>query len=320
MGRQSLREQLDFINGDPPLYDLMEHYPGDWEVVGRELLSALRDGKAQTLSAYARKAKSESDLWKSRIRRSKGNAGSLDSALPHVIRSKMALLALEKCCLAAATGVVSGKIRFNPLNGFIIQRLLFAKHLTRKPTSLGWFRIWWPLITQKRILMPLVQPKGIYCFYTRTLLRELASLIASRSCLEIAAGDGTLSRFLCDAGVTIHATDDHSWNHAIQFPANVEKLDARQALQRHQPEVVVCSWPPPGNNFERLVFVTRSVETYIVIGSRYPFASGDWQAYSAQNSFDWGVDRRMSRYVLPPELDSAVLIFRRKRSSAGSAL
>jgi hypothetical protein len=312
MSRQSPREQLDWLNGDPPLYDLMERYPADWEIVGRELLSTLRDGRAQTLSVYARKAKSESDLWKSRIRGNKGNAGNLASALPHLVRSRMALMALDKCCLAAATGVASGKIRFNLLNGFIIQRLLFARHLTRKPASLGWFRIWWPLVTQKRILMPLVQPKGIYCFYTRALIRELARRIASRSCLEIAAGDGTLARFLSDAGISIRTTDDHSWSHVIQFPANVEKLDAQQALQRYQPEVVVCSWPPPGNGFERLVFATRSVELYIVIGSRYPFASGDWRAYSAQNSFEWSVDHRLSRYVLPPELDSAVLTFRRK--------
>jgi hypothetical protein len=36
-------------------------------------------------------------------------------------------------------------------------------------------------------------------------------LIGERECLEIAAGDGTLARFLEAEGVRITATDDHSW-------------------------------------------------------------------------------------------------------------
>ena len=58
--------------------------------------------------------------------------------------------------------------------------------------------------------MPLVQPKGIYCFYSKPLIQDLAALIGQRSCIEIAAGDGTLSRFLAAKGVDLTATDDHS--------------------------------------------------------------------------------------------------------------
>ena len=59
--------------------------------------------------------------------------------------------------------------------------------------------------------MPLVEPRGIYCFYSGALVARLAALIGARSCVEIAAGDGTLSRFLRDAGVDVVATDDASW-------------------------------------------------------------------------------------------------------------
>jgi hypothetical protein len=75
---------------------------------------------------------------------------------------------------------------------------------------------------------------------------------------------------------------------------------------------VICSWPPPANGFEKHVFAARSTGLYIVIGSRYRFASGNWDAYASQNRFEWHNDQRLARYVIPPELDSAVLIFRRK--------
>jgi hypothetical protein len=312
MPRPLPKDKLNWLNSRPSLDQLMERYPAEWEMTGRELVSAMEDGRAERLSDYARKAKSEWDFWKSRIKRSHGNPAAIEAALPHLIRNRMALLALEKCHLAAATGTKSGKIRFNLVNGLLIQKLLFSSRLARKPASLWWFRLCWPLITQKRILMPLVQPKGIYCFYTSHLIQELAGLIGRRPCLEIGAGDGTLSRFLGDAGIRIRATDDYSWNHTIQYPEAVEKLNARQALQRYQPEAVVCSWPPPGNGFECHVFNTRSVQLYIVIGSRYRFASGNWEAYTSQALFEWNLDQRLSRYVLPPELDNAVLLFRRR--------
>ena len=62
-----------------------------------------------------------------------------------------------------------------------------------------WFKTLWPLLWQRRYLMPLVARKGIYCFYSARLVDRLAALIGDRPALEIAAGDGTLSRFLRDA-------------------------------------------------------------------------------------------------------------------------
>ena len=252
-------------------------------------------------------------LWTRRIEKSGQNPQVIVDALPHLIKSRMLLQGLEKCYLAAASGKASGKIRFNLINGLIIQRLLFRKGLERKPVSLGWFKFWWPLISQKRFLMPLVQSRGIYCFYSTALIEALAELIHRRSCLEIAAGDGTLAALLTEAGVPVTATDDFSWTHAIQYPDRVEKLGARQALEKYQPQVVLCSWPPPGNPFEKEVFSTPSVELYVVIGSRYRFAGGNWEAYTGQQRFEWQADPRLSGFVLPPELESSVLVFHKKK-------
>ena len=276
MTKRSLKDELQWICNEAHLQELMEHYPETWQNVGPQLVSALKDGRAQTLNEFSTKAKSEEETWFYKIRQSRFNTKVIESALPHLIKSRMALLSIDQCYQASATGKASGKVRFNLLNGYIIQKLLFSRHLTRKPASLKWFRFWWRFVTQKRLLMPLVQPKGIYCFYSQELINELCALIGDRTCLEIGAGDGTLARFLEDRGMQIYATDDYSWSHVVAYPKTVEKLSAKQALGKYQPHAVVCSWPPPGNNFERRVFSTRSVDLYIVIGSRYRFAGG-WQ-------------------------------------------
>jgi hypothetical protein len=159
--------------------------------------------------------------------------------------------------------------------------------------------------------MPLVARKGIYCFYSKPLINALAELIGDRSCLEIAAGDGTLTRFLAAQGVDVVATDDHSWAD-VTFPPEVRQMDAPKALRAHDPEVVICSWPPAGNGFEQRVFETPSVQLYILITSRHRFASGNWEAYERQTGFEWAEDPALSRLVLPPELEAGVFVFRRK--------
>jgi hypothetical protein len=222
----------------------------------------------------------------------------------------MAVAAVKQLSLSAATGVTEGRLRFNLVNGWVAQKLLFEQGLRRKPVSLAWFRVTWPLVWQRRFLMPLVGPKGIYCFYSRQLIRKLAAMIGDSPCLEIAAGDGTLSRFLAAEGVAVVATDDHSWQD-VDFPPAVLRQDAREALRRHRPGVVICSWPPAGNDFERDVFKTPSVQTYVVISSRHRFAAGDWAAYEEQTDFDFAEDPALTRLVLPPELDAAVYVFRR---------
>jgi hypothetical protein len=45
-------------------------------------------------------------------------------------------------------------------------------------------------------------------------------------------------------------------------------MDAVTALRQHAPEVVICSWPPARNTFEREIFRTRSVQMYLVIASQ----------------------------------------------------
>jgi hypothetical protein len=298
------QEVRAWLARQPSLAELQEAYPAEWSVVQRELAEIVPRGNLEELKTYVRRLAAAPPAARGRAVR------GLDAGLAQEIRRQMAAAAIKQLSLSAATGVHKGRVRFNFVNGWVMQRLLFENGLRRKPVSLWWFRALWPLLWQRRYLMPLVGPRGIYCFYSRPLVRRLAEMIGDRHALEIAAGDGTLSRFLTGAGVDITPTDDHSWRD-VTFPDRVIRQDAREAVRTRAPQVVICSWPPAGNDFERDVFRTASVELYILIGSRHEFAAGAWEVYEEQTAFEFAEEPSLSRLVLPPELDAAVYVFRR---------
>jgi hypothetical protein len=302
MKQDTHAKTLRWLKTNPSLDDLCAKYPEEWAAVQQDISAIVGRGVADELKSYLERVSTQSH-------------GNRQAAISQFVRSRMAHESVKKLCLstlAADIGVTKGRLRFNLFNGFVAQKLLFARGLERKPVSLFWFRLLWPLVWQKKRLIPLVQPRGIYCFYSRELVEALAAMIASRSCLEIGAGDGTLTRFLMDQGVQLTATDNHAWSQAVQYPDWVIKLDAREALARYTPEVVICSWPPSQNDFERHVFNTPSVQLYIVIGSRHQFAFGNWKDYKLQSAFELQEDKRLGALVLPPELEAAVFVFSRK--------
>jgi hypothetical protein len=293
------------LEQQPSLDELTDAFPAEWRAVEREVGEVLEYQDTDRLVAYIKEL---------------SNAGPADgrrrdehALLSAQVRRQIAVALLRQFRLSAATGVTEGRIRFNLVNGKIVQRLLFAHDLERKPASLRWFRVMWPLVSQKRFLMPLVEREGIYCFYSKALIRELVQMIGDRRCLEIAAGDGTLTRFLVAEGTDVIATDDHSWSRSVTYPPSVLRMDAAAALRRYEPEVVVCSWPPPENRFEREVFRTPSVDSYIVIGCRSEFNAGNWADYRKQTAFTFTEQPALSWLVLPPEIDPVVLVFGRER-------
>jgi len=294
------------------LEELRRRHPDDWERVSEGLLAALSTGRAERVAAWLRGVAAEAGHWRARVGRSGRNPQVEAAAAPALRRERMARMAVEKTALAMAARESRGVVRLGIWSGLVAQHLLFAGGLRRKAVSMAAFRLLWPLVPDRRLLMPLVQPRGIFCFYSRELVQAIATRVGGRPCLEVAAGDGTLARLLGEAGLAVRATDDGSWGHAIAYPPEVERLEAREALERHAPRAVICSWPPPGNAFERRIFAAPGVDLYVVVSSRHRFAAGDWDAYERQRDFEWGIDQELSRLVLPPELDPAVLVFRRR--------
>jgi hypothetical protein len=305
-GRRRSAETAEWLRSNPSMEELAEAYPDVWAQARLDVEQILSRDDAEEIKAYISQAsRPEAAL--------PGRARSLAERLIHEARRQMTVHLLKQAILSASTGVREGRVRFNLVAGLLAQRLLFRHDLERKPVPLTAFRAIWPLLRgQRRLLMPLVQPKGIWCFYSRPLVTRLAALIGNRPCLEIAAGDGTLSRFLTDAGVDVTATDDYSWSDSITFPDAVLCQDARTALRLHRPRVVICSWPPAGNDFEQHVFTTAEVEQYIMIGSRHQASTGNWAAYRNQTGFAFAEDPALSRLVLPPEVDHAVYVFTRR--------
>lgn len=306
--RRTPREVRAWLASEPSLDQLRDAYPAEWAIVDRELHEVVDTGDRAELDAYVQRLAKPRPVKPGTPSATAG----LDPVAAASVRQRMGALAIRSLGVRAATGVERGTLRFGRVNGTLIQRLLFEDGLRRKPVSRRWFRLMWPLLTQRRRLMPLVQPQGIYCFYSAQFITELARLIGNRSALEIAAGDGTLTRFLQQRGVTIEATDDHSWE-AIDFPETVTRMDARAALTERRPQVVLCSWPPSGNPFEAGVFATPSVETYIVIGNRHTAGWGNHGAYTEQTAFERTDRVDLARLVLPPELESVVYVFERTR-------
>jgi hypothetical protein len=308
--RNRPEEVIDWLRTEPELDELVEAYPDHWRRVQAALDKIIDRNDPEAIKKYLSEVANPGAALPGRARPKR-------ELLAEEIRRQMTLQALRQATLAATNQGKTGRVRFGLLNGYVSQKMLFRRALERKPASATVFRLVWPLLRQRRLLMPLVQPKGIYCFYTKKLIRKLAAMIGERTCLEIAAGDGTLSRFLAASGVAVTATDDYSWQSRVEYPADVLCEDARTALRKHAPQVVVCSWPPPGNTFERIVFTTPSVDLYVVITSREEHAAGDWNSYRSQNAFTMTEEIRLSRLVLPPEIDPLVLVFRRK-SDAGT--
>ncbi len=198
------------------------------------------------------------------------------------------------------------------LDRTLAQFIFFTRHRERRAVSPFWFRILWPLVRAKEAVVLQLKARGIYCAYSHALAKQLANITRGRLCLEIGAGDGTLSLLLEQHGVQVIATDDKSWNHVVRYPEWVEKRDALASIKHYQPPVVICSWPPPNNKFESSIFASDCVETYIVIGSKHAFASGDRTAYRTADQFDLVSSASMESAIYPPETQPEVLIFQRK--------
>jgi hypothetical protein len=129
-----------WLQKGPSLAELRRAYPGEWEVVQRELTEVVPRGDLDELKAYARAQATPAST-------TRGHGRPNQSApLSEEIRRHMAAAALEQLAVSAATGIHEGRLRFNLVNGYVAQKLLFKGDLERRPVSMFWFRLVWPLL------------------------------------------------------------------------------------------------------------------------------------------------------------------------------
>lgn len=312
---QSSKDTVRWLDGKPSLDEMRARFPGDWSEVEREIATALSE-------------RSHAPLDRLLMREASGTLPASPRGMPRrmsrkelatrLVRKRMAVLALEHVAVVAATGTSKAEVAPAWFTRLVTNVLFRDRKGAKKPVSLILFRLLWPLVINKAAFLTFAQSRGTYCFFSAPMIDELARLMGHRKCVEIAAGDGTLSRFLRDRSVDVVATDDHSWTHEIDYPEGVARMDARDALRVHRPEVVICSWPPAANAFERYVFETDSVERYIVVGSRHEFAAGAWNVYAAQKGFAMSESPLLARLVLPPETGVMVRVFDRRKTQIRS--
>lgn len=108
--------------------------------------------------------------------------------------------------------------------------------------------------------------------------------------LEVGSGDGRLVHFLKEyldtkipGQFTIIATDSGKAAVGTRFP--VEQADYTDALQAHQPTIVISSWMPQGVDFSQGMRNTASVQEYILIGETDGGACGHtWETWGVP---DW---------------------------------
>lgn len=284
----------------------LEQFPSEVTAAKQQTMALFKAGKIDALHDLVRRAQVTVRQWQA------SSKNQQTQMADQVVKAQITLLVVEKYCRAALAKTQDGVVELSKWDQTIAQHLFFTRKHERRSPSVRMFQFWWRFIRNKTAVMSAVQSLGIYCVYSTDLARQLKHIIGGRSCLEIAAGDGTLSLLLDRQGVRLATTDDHSWAHKVQFPDWVENLSASAALKKFQPQVVLCSWPPAGNDFEKEIFKTPSVQTYIMIGSKHQFAAGNWQTYAAQKNFTWRAAPELAALLLPAELDSEVLVFEAK--------
>jgi SAM-dependent methyltransferase len=144
-----------------------------------------------------------------------------------------------------------------------------------------------------------LDPRGpLYLLPTRELVRGLAARIrelGARRVLEVASGDGFLSRELQRVApeLEVVASDSGAWIDprarmnqrerrrlrgvdvpGVRLGPEVLRLDALAAIRRARPDLVLACWLPPGKLLERLI---RAPVRYVLeIGARGGVTPGAW--------------------------------------------
>lgn len=93
------------------------------------------------------------------------NEQKLGLNLPSIIKARIELNTIDEINFTAKIGKYEGKVRFNLWDDGILQKALFRRDLQRKQVSLVHFRLIWPLVTNKKILMPLVNKRDLLLLY-----------------------------------------------------------------------------------------------------------------------------------------------------------
>jgi hypothetical protein len=133
-------------------------------------------------------------------------------------------------------------------------------------------------------------PEQIFQVWNKEYLDELAKLCKTfqfKRVLEVGAGNGELSSCLRKRGVNIVATDNYTWDIKRYHP--VIKLSYKQAIRKYHPDLVICSWMLPGEDWTP--YFRKYGANYLLIGEgpggccATESAFDDQEGYLSLNNF-----------------------------------
>ena len=138
----------------------------------------------------------------------------------------------------------------------------------------------------------------LYLLPTSRWIRVLATSIrelGAKRVLEVAAGDGFLSRALREVAPDLHiiASDSGRWENptarmtaeerralagrdvpGLALGDQVVRLEAREAIRKYRPDLVLASWLPPGRLLDQLI--RSKVRHVLEIGAAGGVTASQW--------------------------------------------
>jgi hypothetical protein len=156
--------------------------------------------------------------------------------------------------------------------------------------------------------------RGIYQLPTAEWVDALAGAIlplGAERPVEVGAGSGELGRALIDRGIPFALTGLGGTHSAKTDPAKtgpeggserlggVERLGAREALERHRPDLVLSCWLPFDSGAEEMILADPGVRWYLAVVQTGPGFAGSealwrnpaWRAVPIGEADRWSVSR-----------------------------
>ena len=130
----------------------------------------------------------------------------------------------------------------------------------------------------------------VYEIITQEYLSDLANYLVEKykedkkiKILEVGAGNGKLTHHLRNylkkqeaEKFEIVATDSGEWG--IETIYEVEQIEIEEAIKKHKPNVIICSWMPLNEDFTEIFRKYENIIEYLLIGD--PDVCGDqWKTY-----------------------------------------
>ncbi|MBA7496077.1 hypothetical protein ES702_06675 [subsurface metagenome] len=156
--------------------------------------------------------------------------------------------------------------------------------------------------------------------YLNTRVEELgATQEKPVTILDVGAGDGRLTHFISKSLQTkslgkfqMIAVDDGERGIKPNFP--VEQVSSvEDALRKHQPDIVICSWMEDGKDWTVFFRNTQSVKEYILIGE--PEICGTESSWSEHKGFSKRELEEVTRQQMCRTDESPVDCFKSKTIS-----